>query len=1472
MSSAALRDMRNPSNPETVGEGNEQPTRYKGKFWAAGSADNGGVHINSGVHNFYYYLLCEGGSGTNDGLIYNLTGIGRTNAEQIAYRAITTYCISDLTYRDARLAWISAARDLNPEWEDIVAATWDAVAAFDIEVAPDADVTAVGTVGGPYRPHSFAYAIYNETSSNLEWTAETSVAWLSVAPMSGITEAMSGSIVTVAINNAATSLPKGRHTGSMHLRHAASGVSFAGRSVVLNVMPETVLEVPLEVNPGWPTTGQWEFGVPQGAGANGYGYPDPVFGATGTNVYGVNLAGDYSLATGGPYYVTAGPFDLDNYTNTSLVFSRWLNSDSAARVKATVDASTNGIDWITVWSNAQDAAITDKAWTESIISVGHVVDSSPISFFRWGYQVLSGTAHPYSGWNIDDLRLFGDQRDALRVSPWGLFRSEGYEEGPFSPQSGTWIVSNASPTSLEWSLSNTNGWITIEPIGGVLPSGKSTIVTATIASAIAGDLSEGNYYGSVVFSNITAGFSLSDTVTLDVWHRPGEISIHDSIAPHLDKDVPFGALVEGATRTETIIVSNSNPRHPLVISSISLTEPHASTQEVMQANAYSWQPHSLHAGTSSADSNDLEPFAVRWSHLDVEAHEPKILVYADDPIHMAPDTFVDQALRAMGLPYEAYYNGALTNFTEALTNQQWSLVIMAADIAYPAPETLDLLLTYLNQGGRLIAHARNVYAEHPIWAQMGIRQWAAKVFFPDDVFWWDTDHLLFNYPEEVRSFTNLDPMVYFICGHRVDAINDGIALAGASTTSAIRAASLVVANEGRSIFRGFFDGLNNADADEDGLLDGIELWKNMVHYSLSQNTFTLAGMPSLPYTVPPEGSFAFTVSFSPTMFPTQYSTVVIESDDLQSPSTVVSLSGSGQPEPLGVYPLTGLISIGHSGGPFFPETTEYVLSNESTNVVTWTATSAKGWISFQPEYGSLTPMATETVTAHIVTASVPLEDGVYGDTIIFSNTIAGTTYQRPVKITVITTPIIEVSPPRLDVTNLYGNTLSRTVVISNSFNADASLNVRIESRTTTLPDTDTHPQRASVAAPSKVNTVRPGADFVDGELLVRFAPRLSSFRQEQAITAFGGRMSRRQHALVKDLRLIRLRAGQTVEEALPLYNASSQILYAEPNYRLHLNANIPNDPEFDELWALRNIGQLGGTVGADIGATDAWMLNTGTSEVVVAIVDTGIDYNHEDLQANMWRNPLEIPGNGIDDDHNGFVDDVFGANIVAGTGDPMDKHDHGTHVAGTIGAAGNNGLGVVGVSWKTKLMAVKSLDLSSGTYEDAILGIEYAVENGAHIINASWAGSEASQSLRDAINAAGEAGVLFCAAAGNSAHDLAEFPEYPSSYHLANMIVVMSTDHNDKRSGFSNYGATSVDIAAPGSSILSTRKGGGYLKMSGTSMAAPHVAGAAALLLSVNAGLSPTDLRNILMTTADPVTPGLNISGDDSTLRRPLIR
>lgn len=332
------------------------------------------------------------------------------------------------------------------------------------------------------------------------------------------------------------------------------------------------------------------------------------------------------------------------------------------------------------------------------------------------------------------------------------------------------------------------------------------------------------------------------------------------------------------------------------------------------------------------------------------------------------------------------------------------------------------------------------------------------------------------------------------------------------------------------------------------------------------------------------------------------------------------------------------------------------------------------------------------------------------------------------------------------------------------------------------------------------------------------------------------------------------------------------VRFAEPDY-IVFPAAVPNDTRASELWGMHNTGQTGGVTDADIDAREAWDIHQGSRAVVLAVVDTGIDYTHSDLATNVWTNPGEIAGNNIDDDNNGFIDDIHGWDFANNDGDPMDDDGHGTRCAGIIGAVGDNNEGVTGVCWQVSMAGLKFLQAGSGATSDAVEAIAYANKMGFFMTSNSWTGGGFSQALSDVIEASENEGAIFVAAAGNSATDNDSIPNYPSGYAPENIISVAASDHNNQLSVFSSFGAMSVDLAAPGTAILSTLPSQQYGLYDSSSMAAAHVAGVCALLKSYKAELSGPEIKELILRSVDPLAAlsGRTVTGGRLNARQALL-
>ncbi|HEX8177406.1 MAG TPA: S8 family serine peptidase [Pyrinomonadaceae bacterium] len=416
---------------------------------------------------------------------------------------------------------------------------------------------------------------------------------------------------------------------------------------------------------------------------------------------------------------------------------------------------------------------------------------------------------------------------------------------------------------------------------------------------------------------------------------------------------------------------------------------------------------------------------------------------------------------------------------------------------------------------------------------------------------------------------------------------------------------------------------------------------------------------------------------------------------------------------------------------------------------------------------------------------------------------------------------------------------------------------------------DWHPRRTRtvITTTQKTTVTRPRAS----EVLVRFRPGTTLDRIKSIALRQNDRIEDRIES-VNNLVVMEDEDGLDVESVVNGYRSLPDVEYAEPNYSINLEPEPtgvtppsyldsaqsgPNDPMFGDQWSLQNTGQRGGQAKADISALTAWEKTKGSNKVVVAVLDSGVDYTHRDLVNNIWVRPPNMAR--YSDEEIGTIDDTHGFNAIENTGDPMDDNGHGTHCAGIIGAEGDNSEGIAGVNWKVEIMPLKFMNANgSGTTKDAIKAINYVIERkragvNVRVINASWGSTAKSKALEDAIREAGDEGILFVAASGNSSADADRSPHYPAGYNLPNVISVAALNRNDELASFSNYGAKTVHVAAPGAEILSTWLNGTFEEHSGTSMATPEVVGVAALVLSLEPDMSVKELRQRLMDATDPL-------------------
>lgn len=418
---------------------------------------------------------------------------------------------------------------------------------------------------------------------------------------------------------------------------------------------------------------------------------------------------------------------------------------------------------------------------------------------------------------------------------------------------------------------------------------------------------------------------------------------------------------------------------------------------------------------------------------------------------------------------------------------------------------------------------------------------------------------------------------------------------------------------------------------------------------------------------------------------------------------------------------------------------------------------------------------------------------------------------------------------------------------------------------------------STVQVPSGINNQKEKASFkVDktkkykqGEVLIKFKNNYSVENLE-VTTNLG--LSKKQD-LGPNVMVVKVKSTKKLEDVLNTLNSLPQVEYAEPNYLLQAsdiaNTNAVSDPLYGQLWGMRNSGQtidgVPGKSDIDIKAENAWAITKGSSSVVVAVIDTGIDISHPDLQDRIWKNPGEIAGDNIDNDSNGYVDDVNGwdfYNLDNTVYDASDGDQHGTHVSGTIAGTANT-TGVIGAAPNIKIMPLKFIGPYGGYLSDAVLAINYAKAKGIKVSNNSWGGGGFSQTLSDAIK---NSNSLFVAAAGNNGENADTTPMYPAAYDLPNILSVAAINNQGNLASFSNYGVKSVDIAAPGVSVLSSVPGGAYDYYSGTSMATPHVSGVASLVLSRNSSSTPATIKDAIVKTVTPLSSLTGIVGTGGLL------
>jgi hypothetical protein len=1359
----------------------------------------------------------------------------------------------------------------------------------DLRVAPAEGLTSSGNQGGPFTPSSKTYTLTNTGPNSLDWTATKTSVWLDITPASGTLNPGDSNVVDIVINANANTLPSGTHTDTVTFTNTTSG-STQTHTVTLVVGSKNILAY---------------IQYSDNSASGEYQNTLTAIRSAGTNFTVTEMTNYTQLSTLLPGRNVLLIPEQENTNNSTLqsIGTTWAvtlqDFVNNGGVVIVCDCSAGygilngaGLMNITSSSGYYDQSVNVIAPDDPVAqgvpstyiacngSLYYTTTESRVVVQRPGYGpvvinkesglgnvVLIG--HDYFASNAQQNRIVGNAvfnlpsiHDDLSVSPVADFNSSGYQGGPFTPASKNYTLTNNGPNSLDWTVAVSVPWLTVEPNSGTLLPFDANSVTVSI-NAQANALPPGDYNNLITFTNVTSGFVQTREAILQVIAIPGEIDITDSIPPIDDLNMPLGEVFIGLSRTEQITITNTDPTYGLIVTDISLggeyfedfndglaqdwNEDIDADWEVTggQYKAYKASPASAESMVSTYSGEEYDNFTVEVKHKrdTLSGYASYLLFRATDNFETYPTA--NGSAYAFGIDESSYYifkqvNGYLTTLVSWTESPyinlppQWNIIKVVAD----GPN----LSFYIN--GYLVTTLMDNSLTS---GRIGLLGYIGTSYIPPNSHFFD------------------DVFV------------------GKPTTSA-----QIISDEQLWYNQHSYEGGEPQAAPKDWVPSPYPD-KNKFQQQPAQKTsilssdeaFRLENLPSLPLVIPPLGNVTFDVVFEPNSVEDYESSVVIKSNDADESEVIVQLTGTGILDYLQIVPQQDFEFSGHPGGPFLPSNTYYYLTNNGMVNISWTV-SGPDWLNISSSGGIIKPGETTKVKVTPNALARSKGEGIYLGQLLFTDVTTTVQQIRNVILNIATEPKVWITPYSFDVNVYQGNSESENLTIGNG--GDGLLNFTLRGKQTGFTPAskpavavydlmvETKKDVAAMApAKHSFTAMTENAAFAEGQMLVRFAPQAdrtwpglaakNSILTEAGSGKLAAARVAKEYKVVRGLSLVKLPGNVAVKDALVMLNNTPGILYAEPDYQLKalsVPQIVPNDPRFSELWGLNNTGQSGGTPDADIDAPEAWDIATGTNEIIVAVIDTGVDYTHPDLASNMWVNTAELNGiAGVDDDGNGYIDDIYGYDFVNNDGNPMDDHYHGTHVSGTIGAVGNNGLGVAGVCWNVRIMALKFLDSSgSGYTDDAIEAVQYAILMGANLSSNSWGGGGYSQALKDAIDAAGNANQLFVAAAGNSSSNNDISPAYPASYTSENIIAVLATDRYDNMSSFSNYGPISVDIGAPGSDILSCQPGSNYQYLSGTSMATPHVSGAAALIWSFYPSIPYQEVKNLLIQTADK-TPAL---------------